>query len=75
MDRIDVDTDRLRTSVWRSGTENGVPLLLIHGNLVSGRFWRDVAAKLPHRFSVARKRSPSTRHAGSPTGPMTWRRS
>ncbi|TME93138.1 MAG: alpha/beta hydrolase [Chloroflexi bacterium] len=53
MDRIDVDTDRLRTSVWRSGTENGVPLLLIHGNLVSGRFWRDVAAKLPDRFSIA----------------------
>ena len=53
MDRIEIDTDRLRTSVWRSGTENGVPLLLIHGNLVSGRFWRDVAAKLPDRFSIA----------------------
>ena len=53
MDRIEIDTDRLRTSVWRSGTENGVPLLLIHGNLVSGRFWRDVAKKLPDRFSVA----------------------
>src|SRR5258706_14861196 len=53
MNRIDIDTDRLRTSVWKSGPEDGVPLLLIHGNLVTGRFWRDVATKLSERFSVA----------------------
>src|SRR5260221_7672462 len=53
MNRIDIDTDRLRTSVWKSGPEDGVPVLLIHGNLVTGRFWRDVAAKLAERFSVA----------------------
>ena len=47
MKRIDIDTDRLRTSCWVSGPENGTPILLIHGNLVTGRFWRDVAARLP----------------------------
>ena len=52
MQRVDIDTNRLRTSVWKSGPENGVPLLLIHGNLVTGRFWKDVAGKLPDRFSV-----------------------
>ena len=52
MKRVDIDTDRLRTSVWKSGPEDGVPLLLIHGNLVTGRFWKDVAEKLPDRFSV-----------------------
>jgi len=50
MQRIDIDTDRLRTSCWVSGPENGVPLLLIHGNLVTGRFWRDVTAQLPDSF-------------------------
>ncbi len=53
MQRIDVDTDRIRTSVWTSGPKDGVPVLLIHGNLVTGRFWQDVAAKLPKDFSVA----------------------
>jgi pimeloyl-ACP methyl ester carboxylesterase len=47
MKRIDVDTDRIRTSCWVSGPENGTPVLLIHGNLCTGRFFRDVAALLP----------------------------
>lgn len=47
MQRIDVDTDRLRTSCWVSGPEGGVPVLLLHGNLVSGRFWKAVADRLP----------------------------
>lgn len=52
MQRADVDTDRIRTSIWTSGPENGVPVLLLHGNLTTGRFWRDVAARLPERFRV-----------------------
>lgn len=52
MQRTDIDTDRIRTSVWTSGPENGVPVLLLHGNIVTGRFWRDVAAKLPKGFRV-----------------------
>ena len=47
MNRIDIDTARIRTSCWVSGPENGTPLLLIHGNLVTDTFWRDVAARLP----------------------------
>jgi pimeloyl-ACP methyl ester carboxylesterase len=47
MKRIDIDTDRLRTSCWVSGPENGTPVLLLHGNLVTGRFWSDVADRLP----------------------------
>lgn len=47
MNRIDIDTDRLRTSCWVSGPENGTPVLLIHGNLCTGRFFHDVAALLP----------------------------
>jgi pimeloyl-ACP methyl ester carboxylesterase len=47
MKRIDIDTDRLRTSCWVSGPEDGTPVLLLHGNLCTGRFWRDVAAQLP----------------------------
>jgi pimeloyl-ACP methyl ester carboxylesterase len=47
MKRIDIDTDRLRTSCWVGGPEQGTPVLLIHGNLCTGRFWRDVAAALP----------------------------
>ncbi len=53
MQRVDIDTDRLRTSVWRSGPDDGVPVLLLHGNLVTGRFWRDVADRLPKQISVA----------------------
>jgi len=52
MQRIDIDTDRIRTSVWTSGPETGTPVLLIHGNLVTGRFWQDVAGKLPKQFRV-----------------------
>ena len=50
--RITVPTDRLETSVWTSGPEDGVPLLLVHGNLVSGGWWRYVAAHLPEDVRV-----------------------
>jgi pimeloyl-ACP methyl ester carboxylesterase len=42
-----VSTDRLDTHVWTAGPEDGVPLLLVHGNLVTGGWWRYVAAALP----------------------------
>ena len=53
MQRTDIDTDRIRMSVWTSGPKDGTPVLLIHGNLVTGRFWQDVAAKLPDNLSIA----------------------
>jgi pimeloyl-ACP methyl ester carboxylesterase len=42
-----VRTDRLETNVWTSGPDDGVPLLLVHGNLVTGGWWRYVAELLP----------------------------
>ena len=50
--RTMVPTDRLETSVWTSGPEDGVPLLLVHGNLVSGGWWRYVAQALPDDVRV-----------------------
>jgi pimeloyl-ACP methyl ester carboxylesterase len=50
--RTTVPTDRLETSVWTSGPEDGTPLLLVHGNLVSGGWWRYVAEALPDDVRV-----------------------
>jgi pimeloyl-ACP methyl ester carboxylesterase len=47
-----IDTPRLRTHCWVSGPEDGEPLLLVHGNLSTGRFWRAVVEELPARFRV-----------------------
>jgi pimeloyl-ACP methyl ester carboxylesterase len=47
-----VSTDRLETHVWTSGPDDGVPLLLVHGNLVSGGWWRYVAEHLPDDVRV-----------------------
>jgi pimeloyl-ACP methyl ester carboxylesterase len=47
-----VRTDRLETHVWTSGPADGVPLLLVHGNLVSGGWWRYVAELLPDDVRV-----------------------
>ena len=42
-----VETPRLRQHVWTSGPEDGRPLLLVHGNITTGGFWRYVAEQLP----------------------------
>ena len=47
-----VSTDRLETNVWTSGPPDGVPLLLVHGNLVSGGWWKYVAGALPDDVRV-----------------------
>ena len=47
-----MSTDRLGTSVWTSGPDDGVPLLLVHGNLVSGGWWKYVAEALPDDVRV-----------------------
>jgi pimeloyl-ACP methyl ester carboxylesterase len=52
LERTTVSTDRLETSVWHSGPEDGVPLLLVHGNLVSGGWWTYVAQALPDDVRV-----------------------
>jgi pimeloyl-ACP methyl ester carboxylesterase len=43
---VSVDTDRIRTSCWVGGPEDGTRLLFVHGNLVSGRWFADVAGRL-----------------------------
>jgi pimeloyl-ACP methyl ester carboxylesterase len=47
-----VDTLRLRQHVWTSGPEDGRPLLLVHGNITTGGFWRYVAERLPEDVRV-----------------------
>jgi len=42
-----VPTDRLRMHVWTSGPADGRPLLLVHGNITTGGFWKYVAEALP----------------------------
>ena len=42
-----LDTPRLRQHVWASGPDDGRPLLLVHGNITTGGFWRYVAERLP----------------------------
>ena len=41
-----IETSRLTQNVWTSGPDDGVPLLLVHGNLSSGGFWKYVADAL-----------------------------
>ena len=50
--RTMVPTSRLTQSVWTSGPDDGVPLLLVHGNLVSGGWWRYAAGALPDDVRV-----------------------
>ncbi|HHU40120.1 MAG TPA: alpha/beta hydrolase [Propionibacterium sp.] len=41
-----IETSRLTQNVWSSGPEDGTPVLLVHGNLSSGGFWKYVADEL-----------------------------
>lgn len=50
--RTVVSTPRLDMNVWTSGPEDGLPLLLVHGNLSSGGFWKYLAAELPDDIRV-----------------------
>ncbi|MBO0702876.1 MAG: alpha/beta fold hydrolase [Candidatus Dormibacteraeota bacterium] len=61
MEAIVVETGRLRTHCWVWGPEDGIPVLLVHGNLVSGWFWRAVAEQLP---ATARVVAPDLRGFG-----------
>src|SRR5207253_425869 len=47
-----IDTSRLRTHCWVAGPDDGEPLLLVHGNLTTGRFFRALAEALPPRFRI-----------------------
>ena len=47
-----VDTDRLRMHLVESGPEDGVPVVLIHGNLSTGRFYEHLFADAPDRYRL-----------------------
>jgi pimeloyl-ACP methyl ester carboxylesterase len=52
MDKITIDTDRIVSNCWVSGPEDGRPVLLVHGNITTGRFWQAVAERLPAAYRV-----------------------
>ena len=45
-----LDTDRLRMRYLESGGSDGIPVVLIHGNLATGRFFEHVMAAAPERY-------------------------
>ncbi len=45
-----VETPRLATHVLQSGPEGGVPVVLVHGNVTSSRFFDETLAALPARY-------------------------
>lgn len=47
-----IDTDRLRVSFVESGPEDGIPVVLIHGNLSTGRFYEHLMPGAPGRYRL-----------------------
>lgn len=45
-----VGTDRLETFVYESGPEDGIPVVMIHGNLSTGRFYEHLWPTAPQRY-------------------------
>lgn len=45
-----VETERLRAHVLENGPEDGVPVLFIHGNVSSSRFFEETLAALPDGY-------------------------
>src|SRR4028119_266053 len=62
-----VDTVRLRTHLLESGPGDGEPVLFVHGNASSGRFFEETLAALPGHRGLA----PDLRgFGGSETRPL-----
>jgi pimeloyl-ACP methyl ester carboxylesterase len=47
-----VDTDRLRMQVLESGPADGIPVVLVHGNLSTGRFYEHLMPEAPERYRL-----------------------
>jgi pimeloyl-ACP methyl ester carboxylesterase len=45
-----IDTARLKTHVLFSGSEDGTPVLFLHGNAASNTFWEEIMLQLPKGF-------------------------
>ena len=46
----EIDTDRLRIHYLQSGPADGIPVILVHGNLSTGRFYETVMAGAPQQY-------------------------
>jgi pimeloyl-ACP methyl ester carboxylesterase len=49
---VRVPTSRLETHMLRSGPDKGIPVVFIHGNVSSGRFFAELMAQLPDAFTA-----------------------
>jgi pimeloyl-ACP methyl ester carboxylesterase len=47
-----LDTGRIRMHLVESGPEDGVPVVLVHGNLSSGRFFSHLLERAPIRYRL-----------------------
>ena len=47
-----VETDRIALHVYESGPEDGVPVVLLHGNLSTGRFYDQLMLAAPDRYRL-----------------------
>lgn len=47
-----VSTARLRMAVRENGYPDGIPVVLVHGNVSSSRFFEDVMKLMPHQWYV-----------------------
>lgn len=47
-----VDTDRLALHVYEAGPDDGVPVVLLHGNLSTGRFYERLMSGAPDRYRL-----------------------
>ncbi len=47
-----VPTDRLAVHVYEAGPEDGVPVVLVQGNLSTGRFYEHVMSGAPERYRL-----------------------
>ena len=42
-----IETTRIKTHVLLSGTDDGTPVLFIHGNASSATYWEEIMLMLP----------------------------
>jgi pimeloyl-ACP methyl ester carboxylesterase len=47
-----VDSGRLRTHLIETGPEDGIPVVLLHGNLSTGRFYEHLLPDAPDRYRL-----------------------